>query len=52
MKALQYPVSDQDVRYQKTSLSRNILLGYRPISYINLSQKPSHGLLANAQGAA
>lgn len=49
MKALQYPVSDQDLRYQKSSFSYYILLEYRPISYVNLFQKPSHGLWANAQ---
>jgi hypothetical protein len=49
MKALQYPVSDQDLHYQKNSLSRNILLGYRPISYVNLAPQRAHGLRANAQ---
>jgi hypothetical protein len=38
--------------YKKSSCLRYILLGYRPISYENLSRKPSHGLRANAQVAA
>jgi hypothetical protein len=38
--------------YEKNSCLRDILLSYRSISHVNSSQKPSHGLLANAQGAA
>jgi hypothetical protein len=38
--------------YKKNSCSRYILLGYRPISYVNSTPQRAHGLRANALGAA